>query len=291
MTTAPRRRSVHFVPGGNDRFFAKALDSAADTLVLDLEDSVPPDRKVDARAAVVAWLADDHGDRHELMVRINALDTAWWRDDIEAAVVAGAHSLMVPKVSGTSELDELDRAVRSVDADSTITFFAVATETARGVFALPEVAAHGRVDGVCWGAEDLSAVLGAARARDADGRLLDVFATVRSWCLLGAAAGGVGAVDAVWTDLGDLDGLRRESVAGAEMGFDGKITVHPAQIDIVNEAFTPSPAAVAEALELLEAFEQNQAEGRLAFAFRGAMVDAPHLTRARRLLQRAGVGR
>jgi citrate lyase subunit beta/citryl-CoA lyase len=279
------RRSVHFVPGGNDRFFAKGLDSGADVLVLDLEDSVAPDHKPAARDAVVAWLEDEADARPELMVRVNALDTTWCRDDIEAVVAAGARSLMIPKVSSAAELDLLDTFV--TDAVAT-TFFPVATETALGVFAVPEVAAHHRVDGVCWGAEDLSAVLGARAARDADGRLLEVFAHVRSWCLLGAAAGGVGAVDAVWTDLGDTDGLRREAQEGAAMGFDGKITIHPSQIEIVNEVFTPEPADVERAKALLAAFAEAAADGRSAFRFDGEMVDTPHLVRARRLIARAG---
>lgn len=290
MSASPRRRSVHFVPGGNDRFFEKALVSGADTLVLDLEDSVPADRKVAARAAVTDWLAvtGDDATGPELMVRINALGTEWGADDAVAMVAAGARSVMVPKVSACDELDELERIVNATDHHCPLTFFPVVTETARGVFAIPEVAAHSRVDGVCWGAEDLSAVLGAVTARDADGRLLDVFAHVRSWCLLGAAAGGVPAIDAVWTDLGDLDGLRREAVAGAAMGFDGKITIHPAQIEIVNDAFTPTADDVAGARALVAAFEEHAAEGRLSFRFQGAMVDAPHLARARRLLARAG---
>ena len=285
----PRRRSVHFVPGGNDRFFEKGLASGADTLVLDLEDSVPPERKAAARTAVVDWLTAASDARHELMVRVNALDTEWCADDVAAMVTAGARSLMVPKVSSSADLDGLERLIVGTDPESAVTFFPVATETARGVFAVPDVAAHSRVDGVCWGAEDLSAVLGAVSARGADGRLLDVFAHVRSWCLLGAAAGGVPAIDAVWTDLGDLDGLRREAEQGAAMGFDGKITIHPAQIEIVNDVFTPTADAVARAHALVDAFAEHAAAGRSAFRFEGAMVDAPHVARARRLLARAGI--
>ena len=280
---------MHFVPGGNDRFFEKGLASGADSLVLDLEDSVPPDRKPAARDAVLEWLTGARESGPELMVRVNALDTEWCADDVAAMVAAGARTLMIPKVSSCAELDELERIVNAVDHHSPVTFFPVATETASAVFALPEIAAHSRVDGMCWGAEDLSAELGAISARDADGRLRDVFAHVRSWCLLGAAAGGVPAIDAVWTDLGDLAGLRREAEAGAAMGFDGKITIHPAQIEIVNAAFTPSGEEVERAHALVRAFEEHAAEGRSSFRFEGGMVDRPHLTRARRLLARAGV--
>jgi citrate lyase subunit beta/citryl-CoA lyase len=288
-STAPPRRSVHFVPGGNDKFLAKALASAADTVVFDLEDSVPLDRKDAARAAVANWLGSigDELAGIEPMVRINALDTPFWRADVDAVVAAGACSLMVPKISSAAELDDLDDALGTHDPDGAVTCFPVATETARAVFHLPEIGAHRRVDGICWGAEDLSAVVGSTANRGDDGRLLPLYETVRHWCLLGARAAGVQAVDSVYTDLRDLDGLRRECAEAAMMGFDGKLTIHPDQIDIVNAAFTPAAAAVDEARELLAAFEASQAAGRLAFTFRGQMVDAPHLARARRLIARA----
>jgi citrate lyase subunit beta/citryl-CoA lyase len=287
--TAPRRRSVHFVPGGNDRFLAKALASDADTLVLDLEDSVPPDRKDTARSAVVDWLGGIDAGGKELMVRINGVDTPWAAADVGGVVPAGARSLMVPKVDGAAELRALDEHVDPCDPEVAVSYFPVATETPAGVFGLPELGRHPRVDGLCWGAEDLSAALGGGPARDGAGHLLPVYVTVRSWCLLGAAAGGIQAVDAVFTDLGDRDGLRREAEEAAAMGYAGKITIHPDQIDVVNEAFTPTDEEVAGANALLAAFEANRAEGRYAFTFEGQMVDAPHLTRARRLLARAGI--
>jgi citrate lyase subunit beta/citryl-CoA lyase len=288
-STAPRRRSVHFVPGGNDRFLDKALSSSADTIVLDLEDSVPPDRKEAARTVVAEWLATVEPADKELMVRVNALGTPWVSDDVEAIVPLRPRSLMLPKVSTSDDLAKLDALTARHDPDGVVSFFPVATETADAVVNLPDLGHHPRVDGLCWGAEDLSAELGGGAARDETGRLLPVYVTVQSWCLLSARAAGVQAVDAVFTDLGDEDGLRREAELAAAMGFDGKITIHPGQIEIVNEAFTPSPAAIEEAVELLAEYDRARAEGRMAFSFRGQMVDAPHLTRARRLLGRAGV--
>lgn len=289
-STAPRRRTVHFVPGGNEKFLAKALASPADTLVFDLEDSVPADRKDAARSAVAEWLTGVEAPGKELMVRVNALDTSFWRADVEALVVAGARSLMVPKVGSAAELDQLDAAlIEHGDADGAISCFPVATETAAAVFHLPEIGGHHRVDGICWGAEDLSAALGGTANRDPAGRFLPLYETVRHWCLLGARAAEVQAIDSVFTDLRDLDGLRRECADAVAMGFDGKLTIHPDQIEIVNEAFTPSPEAVAEATELLDAFAASQADGKLAFDFRGRMVDAPHLARARRLLARVSI--
>lgn len=292
MTTATpspfRRRSVHFVPGGNDRFWAKALDCAADTLIIDLEDSVPADRKPRARAAACEWIAGfDAADGRELMVRVNALDTPWADDDIRTISAAGPHSLMIPKVSTPAELDSV--AHLSVDgAGGPLPLFPVATETALGVVNVHAIAAHPHVDGLCWGAEDLSSDLGAQSARLPGGTLRPIFETVRHLCLLGAVAAGVPAVDAVYTDIRDLAGLRRDCESAAAMGYSGKITVHPDQIDVVNDAFTPSVEAVVRAVALVDAFATNEAEGRSSFVFEGEMVDAPHLARARRLLARAG---
>jgi citrate lyase subunit beta/citryl-CoA lyase len=287
-STAPRRRSVHFVPGGNERFFAKALDGEADTLVLDLEDSVAPAAKEDARAAVVAWVRDRPAG-HELMVRVNALGTPWVDDDVAAVVEAGATSLMVPKVDGFDDLERLDRLVSQHDPAGRVGLMPVATETARGVVELATFGVHRRVDGLCWGAEDLSVALGGSSGRDASNELLPVFTTVRSLVLIGARAGGVQAIDAVFTDLGDLDGLRREAAMAMAMGFDGKITIHPAQVEIVNECFTPTADAVAGARALIAAYEEHAASGVAAFRFEGQMVDAAHHARAQRVLARAGV--
>lgn len=282
-----RRRSVHFVPGGNDRFLGKALVSAADTLVFDLEDSVPPDRKPLARAAVTEWLESVDSGGRELMVRVNALDTPWAVDDIHAIAPLGVSSIMVPKVSSRAEIDDLSALVDLDDPEGEITLFPVATETPTAVVNLPSLGEHPRVDGLCWGAEDLSAELGGQASRRPDGSLLPVYVTVQSWCLLAARHAGVLAVDSVYPDFRDLDGLRREATEAALMGWDGKLSIHPDQIDVINEAFTPSTEAVETAAELLAAYDEAAAQGRAAFTFRGEMVDEPHIARARRLLARA----
>ena len=138
-----------------------------------------------------------------------------------------------------------------------------------------------------WGAEDLSAAIGARRNRDERGELLEVFRYCRTMTLLAAVAAGVQPLDTVYVDVRDSEGLRRECRAAAWMGFTGKITIHPDQIPIVNEAFTPSPEEIAESRELLEAFASHQREGRMAFSFKGQMVDVPHRNRARTILERA----
>ena len=196
---------------------AKSLGLEADTLILDLEDAVTPDRKVEVRREVAGWLeATDFGGK-ERAVRINDLMTPWGRE----------------------------------------------------------------------GAEDLSVSIGASRRRDERGEYLDVFRYCRSMTLLAARAGGAQPIDSVFTEIGDLDGLRLDCQRAAWMGFEGKMTIHPNQIPIVNEVFTPSEAEIASAAALVAAFAENQARGRMAFRHEGQMVDAPHLHRAERVLDRA----
>jgi citrate lyase subunit beta/citryl-CoA lyase len=163
----------------------------------------------------------------------------------------------------------------------------IATETPQAVQNLASLPHAPRVTALTWGAEDLSAALGARRNRGDDGRYLPVFEHCRFATLLAAAAAGVAPLDGVFVDFRDSEGLAGECRDAADMGFTGKMTIHPGQVEIVNAAFTPSPGAVADARELMEAFEANAREGRMAFSFRGEMVDVPHLERARRIVATA----
>jgi citrate lyase subunit beta/citryl-CoA lyase len=284
---------VHFVPGGAERFLARALGCAADALVLDLEDAVRPADKADARATVAAWLRErDFGGR-ERIVRINALDTELADADLEATLPAGPDAYMIPKLRGPADLETLDVRLRALERrhgrpEGAIALIPIATETPEGALSVREIARAPRVAALTWGGEDLSAALGARRNRDARGEYLDVFRWARSATLLAAAAAGVDALDAVYVDFRDLDGLRREAEAAADTGFAGKLTIHPDQIPVVNAAFTPSDDEVRAAQELLAAAESA---GRGAFEHGGQMVDVPHVVRARRLIERRGAGR
>ncbi len=289
-----RRRSIHFVPGGNERMFEKALNLPADALILDLEDSVTPEAKSGARDAVCGWLRDaDFGGRQKL-VRINPLASSWGEADIVAVVACAPDGLVVPKVTEASEVASVDALVAEQErraglASGSVKLLPIGTETPGSAFRLPELAAHPRVDGLTWGSEDLSAELGAGAIRDASGKYLEVFSLVRSLALLAAAAAGKQPVDTIYADIRDLDGLREDCRRAAAMGFTGKLTIHPDQVEIVNEMFTPGDADVADARELLEAAAEQRRQGRIAFRFKGQMVDVPHLKRARRILARAGV--
>jgi citrate lyase subunit beta/citryl-CoA lyase len=270
----------------------KALASSADGLILDLEDSVPLDAKESARGEVARWLAERDFGTRERIVRLNALDTPFARADLAATLPGRPDAYLVPKVNGPEDLVALDADLARLErehglAERSVALIPIATETPLGLLRIAEIARAPRVSALTWGAEDLSAALGARANRDAEGRYLDVFRHARVMALVAAAAAGVDAIDGVYTDIRDLEGLAREAHDAAQQGFAGKMTIHPDQIPVVNGAFTPSPDDIAHSRELLEAFERERGTGRGAFRFRGQMVDAPHLERARRILARA----
>jgi len=270
---------------------AKAPSLAADALILDLEDAVPAEAKESARELVCEWL-EQSPTRADRLVRINPLDTPWGRGDLAATFPARPDAFVVPKVESRADLDQLDSLLTDLErahgaAAGSTPIIAIATETPRALLRIAEIADGPRLAGLTWGAEDLSAALGARATRSEDGRYLEVFRYARQMTLLAAHAAGVAAIDGVFTDLGDSAGLEREAREAAATGFTGKLTIHPAQIGAVNDAFTPAGEAISEARALLAAYEEQRAEGRGAFAFRGQMVDAPHIARARLLLARA----
>lgn len=292
MPEARLRRSVHFVPGANEKMLLKSLALEADTLVLDLEDAVTPERKDSAREVVAGWLRDVDFGRQERMVRINPLATPWGLADLRACMATPPDSFMVPKPRTLADLTAIDAEISRLEAEfghpaGGVGLLIVATETAEGTLNMATFTQCTRVRALSWGAEDLAADLGAIRNRDEQGQYLDVFKHCRIQTLLCAVAGDVQPIDTVFVDIRDFDGLRRESRDAAWMGFTGKITIHPDQVPIVNAAFTPSDEVVAEAEELLAAFAEAEADGRMAFAFRGQMVDVPHLERAKRIVARS----
>jgi citrate lyase subunit beta / citryl-CoA lyase len=292
--TARRRRSLHFVPGGNDRMLARALTLPADGLILDLEDAVPPDRKQATRPIVAEWLRSrDFGDR-ERWVRMNPIATGLGRADLEETIAGRPDGYVVPKPRHAGDVREVAQLLDALEHRHGIEpgrtrLTLIATETPEGLLNIREVAlASPRIVALSWGIEDLGAAMGLPRVRDAGGRYLDIPRYARVMCAIAASAAGVEAIDTVYTDLADLDGLRRECEDGVAMGFSGKISIHPNQIPVINDVFSPSPAAVEEARRLVAAFEDHRRRGIYAFTFNGQMVDAPHLTRALKVIARAG---
>jgi len=283
-------RSWHFVPGASEKMLARAASLDADALILDLEDSVAPADKPAARERVAQWL-DATPTAAARIVRINPLATEWGAADLAMAAVR-ADAVMAPKIESLADLRAIDERLAAHERETRreahpVGVAAIATETPRAVFHLDEIARGPRLIAITWGAEDLSAAIGASSARGVDGRYLEVFRLARSLALLAAASAGIAAVDGVYTRLDDDAGLRAEADEAAAMGFLGKLTIHPRQIAITNAAFEPAPPAVAHARELVAAYAVHAASGRGAFSFGGEMIDAPHLARAQALLARA----
>jgi citrate lyase subunit beta/citryl-CoA lyase len=287
------RRSIHFVPGGQQRMLDKALTLPADGLILDLEDAVPPDRKAETRPIVREWLGREFGGR-ERWIRMNPISTGLGRADLEETMAGRPDGYVVPKPRHAGDVREIAQILdvlehrHGLPAGST-RLLPIATETPEGLLNIREVAAASpRIVAISWGIEDLGAAMGLPRVRDDRGRYLDIPRYARTMCAIAASAAGVDWLDTVYTDIADLEGLRRECEDGVAMGFSGKISIHPSQIAIINEVFTPDKALVAEARELVALFDEHRARGVYAFRFKGQMVDAPHLTRARKLIERAG---
>jgi citrate lyase subunit beta / citryl-CoA lyase len=285
-------RSLLFVPADAPGKLDKALTCGADALIVDLEDSIAPARKAMARTAAAEFIAKAAAgrDRPRLLVRINALESGLADADLDAVVPAGPDGIMLPKAEGGASVVHADAklAVREALCDrphGAIAIVAIATETAQALFAAGTYrGASTRLCALTWGAEDLAADLGAEANRDAGGNFFDPYRLARTLCLAAAAAAKVEALDTVYVDFRNLDGLRRECEAARRDGFSGKMAIHPAQVAIINEVFTPSPKAIAEAQAIVEAFAAAPGEGVIAIG--GVMFDRPHLAKAERLLAR-----
>jgi Citrate lyase beta subunit len=287
-------RSLLFVPGDSRRKLDKALGSGADALLIDLEDSVALDAKAEARSVTAGFLEEAKGlaARPRLYVRVNGLTTGLTDADLDGVMGGGPDGIVLPKAVGGADAAHLGAklAVREAEfglEDGATRILAIATENALGVFALGTFAgASHRLMGLAWGGEDLSADLGAEVNRGENGLYTEPYRLARSLTLLGAAAAGVDAIDAVYTNFRDMDGLAAECREARRDGFVAKMAIHPAQVPVINEAFTPSEEAVAKAEAVVAAFRENPGAGVVGIG--GEMLDRPHLVRAERLLARAG---
>lgn len=284
-------RSLLFIPGDSQAKLAKGLASGADALILDLEDSVGEARKPDARQIIADFLAANRqaAKRPRLIVRVNPLDKPHCEADLEAVLPQGPDAIMLPKAEGGADVMHLGARLavgeaRHALADGAIKIIAIATETASALFAMGSYnGASARLEGLTWGAEDLSADLGAETARHADGSFTDPYRLARALTLLAANAAAVTPIDTVFVNFRDEEGLRREAEAARRDGFTAKMAIHPAQVPVINEVFTPSAEAVKRAQAIVAAL----ADGRGVAGLDGEMIDRPHLLRAQRLLARA----
>jgi len=286
-------RSLLFVPADAAKKLDKAMTSGADALIIDLEDSISAQGKSDARLSAAAFIRDAVTATHRprLLVRINGFATGLADADLDTIVPARPDAIMLPKAEGGADVVRADAKLLAREAmaglpDGCIKIVAIATETATALFlAGTYCGASERLEALTWGAEDLSAELGAEANRDGDGRFLDPYRLARALCLAGAASARVQAIDTVTVDFRNAAALRRETEEARRDGFTGKMAIHPAQVPIINEVFTPSPAALAQARAVVAAFEANPGKGTVGID--GVMYDRPHLERARQVLARA----
>ena len=284
--TKLRARSWLFAPGDSDRKMTKAADSEADIVLLDLEDSVAPQAKPAAREMVAAFL-QSRTDRHRLWVRINPLTSADAERDLAAVIGAAPGGIMLPKACGRADLDRLDTLIgkqeanNGLDAGST-KVIALVTETAAAMFKTGDYAGSPRLAAMSWGAEDLGAALGASEQFGRNGQYTPVYELARSLCLLGAVAAQVVPIETIQADFRDLEALKKRALMVRQSGYRGMMAIHPAQIAIINEAFTPTSAEIAHAQAIVDLFAANPDAG--AIGLNGAMVDRPHLIAAQALL-------
>jgi citrate lyase subunit beta/citryl-CoA lyase len=287
-------RALLFVPGDSARKLDKAMQSGADVLIVDLEDSVSREGKESARLTARDFLREamPSAGRPTIYVRVNGLESGLADGDLDAVMSHGPDGILLPKAIAGADVQHLAAklAVREAEhdlPDGATRIIALATETARSLFGMGSYrgCSH-RLAGLAWGGEDLAADLGAESNRLPDGTYADPYRLARSLTLVAAAAAEVPAIDTVFTDFRDLNGLRAEAEAARRDGFAAKLAIHPDQVAVIREVFTPTPEALAHARRIVDAFAAQP--GRGVVALDGRMYDIPHLRQAERLLARAG---
>lgn len=284
-------RSMLFVPGDSERKLARSLVSPADVLILDLEDSVAAQRRGVARGMVSAFIAEARKGpgKSQLWVRVNPLDGGDWEADLAGIMAAAPDGLILPKPYSGADVHKLSIALDHAESrhglgGGTTRILAIVTEVPLSVLQLHTyVGSSNRLAALSWGAEDLGAVIGSLSSRDEHGAYTSPYRLVRDLCLITAAAAGVEPIDTVYTNFRDGPGLRAECIAARRDGFTGKIAIHPDQVHIINEVFTPSPEEIAHAHRVKAAFGENAGVASLD----GMMLDMPHLKLAERILSRA----
>jgi citrate lyase subunit beta / citryl-CoA lyase len=284
-------KSLLFVPADGGSKLDKAMASGADAIIIDLEDSISPERKGQARAAALEFLksAVTKTQRPRLLVRINGLDTGMTDADLDAVVAGKPDAIVFPKAEGAASVVHLDAKLTAREAiaglpEGSIKILAQAVESAAGLFAAGTFRnASARLIGLTWGPEDLSAELGAEANRDADGQLTEPYRLARNMCLFGAAVAKLPAIETVYVDFRNSEGLRRDTQEARRDGFSGRLAIHPAQVPVINDVFTPTPEQIEKAKLVIAAFAAQPGAG--AVGIDGKMFDRPHLIRAQKLLE------
>ena len=289
MTNPPlKMRSWLFAPGDSDKKMAKAADSAADVAIFDLEDAVTEANKPAARTKVREFLAGKSDtEKARLFVRVNPMDGPHTLTDLAAVMPGKPGGIMLPKVFGRPDVERLDHYLSALEAAHNIPYgttqvIVLVTETAAAMFTTGDYKGAPRVIALTWGAEDLADSIGASNNRNDDGSSGFTYELARSLCLLGAATAEVAAIETIQGDFRDLDGLKARAEKVRRDGYVGMLAIHPAQVDVINAAFTPTAEEVAEARAIVAIFAANPGVG--AIGYKGGMLDRPYLSRAERLL-------
>ena len=286
-------RSWLFAPGDSEKKMTKATEGAADIVLIDLEDAVAPESKEAARGMVRDFIAANPAQRHRLWVRINPFDGPYTLGDLAAVMPANPGGIMLPKVYGRQDVEKLDHCLSALEvangiAEGSTPVIVLITETAEAMFHTGDYKGAPRVVALTWGAEDLADSIGASSNKNPDGSYGFTYELARSLTVLGAATAGVTAIETISADFKDLDALRVRAEKVRRDGFRGMMAIHPAQVDVINQAFTPTEAEIAEAQEIVDVFAANPGVG--AIGWKGGMLDRPYLSRAQQLLKQAGRG-
>lgn len=284
-------RSWLFAPGDSEKKMTKAMEGSADIVLIDLEDAVAPDNKANARPMVHDFIKAHPEQRHRLWVRINPFDGPYTLHDLAAIMPARPGGIMLPKVYGRQEVEKLDHMLSILEVangieEGSTPVIVLITETAEAMFHTGDYKGAPRVVALTWGAEDLADSIGASSNRNPDGSYSFTYELARSLTVLGAAAAGVTPIETISADFKDLEALRRRAEGVRRDGYRGMLAIHPAQVDVINAAFTPTDEEVAEAQEIVDIFAANPGVG--AIGWKGGMLDRPYLARAERLLKQAG---
>ena len=284
-------RSWLFAPGDSAKKMQKAMDGPADIVLVDLEDAVATENKPLARTMVHDFLKANPAQRRRLWVRINPFDGPYTLGDLAAVMPAQPGGIMLPKVYGRAEVEKLDHCLSALEVangseEGSTPVIVLVTETAEGMFHTGDYKGAPRVVALTWGAEDLADSIGASSNRNPDGSYGFTYELARSLTVLGAATAGVTAIETITADFKDLGALRLRAEKVRRDGFRGMMAIHPAQVDVINAAFTPCDEEVAQAQEVVDIFAANPGVG--AIGWKGGMLDRPYLARAERLLRQAG---
>ncbi len=284
-------RSWLFAPGDSEKKMTKAMEGEADIVLIDLEDAVAPDNKASARPMVHDFIKAHPEQRARLWVRINPFDGPYTLADLAAIMPARPGGIMLPKVYGRADVEKLDHCLSALEVangieEGSTPVIVLITETAEAMFHTGDYKGAPRIVALTWGAEDLADSIGASSNRNPDGSYSFTYELARSLTVLGAATAGVTAIETISADFKDLDALKARAEKVRRDGFRGMMAIHPAQVPVINAAFTPTEEEIAEAQEIVDLFAANPGVG--AIGWKGGMLDRPYLARAERLLRQAG---